>query len=110
PVIQGDQQSLGEEEITEEHTRLVGPELVDAQYTSALLCLIDHIIMEQCGGMKKLDRGGGNVTPLRDLPEHARGHEDQGGPDLLSFLPEEILDDLVQQVDIAVDGPAEKGP
>ena len=69
----------------------------DAFPTAAQLGLIDHIIVQQCCRMDKLDHGGQFVMILPTITEAACGQQHQSGPQPLTTASNDVLCNLPDQ-------------
>src|SRR5690625_628393 len=57
--------------------------------------------MDQCGRMKQLNHRGSDIASMIYLSKHSCSHKDKGRVNFLAFLAKQVMDDPVQQPDIA---------
>ena len=51
-------EGAGEQEVADQHAGLVAPDRVGGGHAAPQVALVDHIVVQQGGGVDELDRGG----------------------------------------------------
>ena len=75
---------LGVEEIADQDRGLVAPARVGALAAPPGRRFVDHVVMEQGGGVDVLDHRAERDHPVARVGEKAGGEKKQGGPDALA--------------------------
>ena len=64
-VLDHELEGAAEQEIADQHRRLVAPDRVGGGEAAAQVALVDHVVMQQRRGVDELDRGGERDVPRR---------------------------------------------
>ncbi len=98
----GEEETFGEEVIANEYGYFVLPQSVDGEEATAFQGIVDHIVMNEGGGMQQLYQGGGAVSVFSDaVAEQPCGEEHEHWPDLFALSLYDIVHDPVQQRNMA---------
>ena len=96
-VVHGHQQAARKQVVANEDGDLVLPDGIDRCHTTAFFGLVDHIVVDQCGGVQQLYHGCTDEGPFRDRSTEAGRQEDQRWPNALTALLHDVADDGVEQ-------------
>jgi hypothetical protein len=90
-VLDDHRRGPGEQEVAHEHGPAIAPDDVRGGAAAARRCEVDHVIMQQRGGVKQLDRRR-DVHPARaGIAAELRSEDQQGGPHTLAPGTKHVL-------------------
>ena len=95
-------ESLAEQIITHQHTRLIAPDHPCRLFAAAQIAFIDHIIMQQCGGVHKLHTHGQFQMVQPGITTHAGGGHSEHGANALAARIDEMAGKFGNQLHMAL--------
>ncbi len=91
---------LAEQEIADEHARLVAPDHARGELAAAKLALVDDVVMKQCRGVHEFDARGELDVGAAAIAEHRRCGDRQHRPEPLAAGIDEMARDLGDHADL----------
>ena len=87
-------EGFGVEEIPDEDARRIAPDLVRGNLSPPCLRMVDHVVMQKCGGVDELDDCRQGIAALPPVAAEFRGGQKQEGPEALAAAADQVVDDL----------------
>ena len=91
-----------EEEIADQHARRIAPDDVGGALAPAEARAVDHVIVEQSGGVDELHGGGELVMASAAVIEQSRARQSQHRPHALAAACDQMAGQLGDQGDLAL--------
>ena len=85
------------QEVADQHAGGIAPHRVGGLAAAAQVGFVDHVVVQQGGGMDELDHGRELVRIRTAMPERARRQQQQHRPQALAAGADDVLGDLVDQ-------------
>jgi len=97
------------EEVADQHAGGVAEHGIGGLAAPAQVGLVDHVVMEQGGGVDELDHGG-QLPGIAALVAQCAGREqEQHGPEALAAAGDDVLGHLVDQDHVRAQATADQG-
>ena len=91
---------LAEQEIADQHARLVAPDHARRLLAAAHAALVDDVVVQQRRGVHELDAGGELDVAVAGIAEHLRGSERQHRPQPLAAGRDQMVGDFRDHLDV----------
>ena len=85
---------LAEQEVADQHARLVAPEHARGGPAAPHVALVDHVVVQQRRGVHELDRGGELDVAVAGIAGQARHRQGQHRPQPLAAGRDQVVGDL----------------
>ena len=108
--IDSGQQASRQEVVPDEHRHFFLPERLNAEHAAPQWALVNHVIVDQGGGVQEFNQGCGRVGAVGggslgvDSAVQACAEKHKHGPHLLALASEDVPHDRVEQRDVGGDG------
>ena len=99
-VLDHQLESAREQEVADQYAGRIAPDDVRSALAPAQAGTVDHIVVEQCGGVNELDRGGELVMPRPGVVEQRSAREGQHRPHPLAAPGDQVAGELGDQRDL----------
>ncbi len=93
-------EGLAEQEVADQHARLVAPDHARRLPAAAQIALVDDVVVEQRGGVHELDRCRELDVAVAGIAEHLRGGERHHRPQALAAGRDQMVGDLRDHLDV----------
>ena len=93
-VVGHQPERFGVEKVSDENTCRIAPDPVCRSLAASGVRMVDHIVMEQGGGVDELDDGRHGVAALPAVPAKFGSGQKQEGPESLAAAADQVMDDL----------------
>ena len=109
PTVRHHLEGARVDEIADQHARLVAEDVVSRGAAAAFLRAVDHVVVQQRGGVHELDEGCGfDVFFVFDAAGAAREHAEQGAQSFAATA-NDVFGNLVDQGHRALEAGADHG-
>ena len=95
-------EGAAEQEVADQDRRLVAPDRVGGGRAAAQAAVVDHVVVQQRGGVDELDAGGERQLPRAAIAAQPRREQGQDGPDPLAAGGDDVARQLGDQADLAL--------
>ena len=95
-------EGAAEQEVADQHRRLVAPDRVGGGRAAAQAAVVDHVVVQQRGGVDELDAGGERQLARAAIAAQARGQQGQDRPHPLAAGGDDVAGQLGDQADLAL--------
>ena len=102
-------EGAAEQEVADQDRRLVAPDRVGRGRAAAQAAVVDHVVVQQRGGVDELDAGGEGKLPRAAIAAQAGGQQRQDRPHPLAAGRDDVAGQLRDQADLALH-PVEDDP
>ena len=93
-VVGHQMEGFGVEEIPDENARRIAPDLVCGNLAPPCFRMVDHVVMQEGGGVDELDDGRQGIAALPPVAAEFRGGQEQEGPETFAAAADQVVDDL----------------
>ena len=91
---------LAEQEVADQHARLVAPDHACRLLAAAQAALVDDVVMQQRRGMHEFDAGGELDVTIAGIAEHLGGGERHHRPQPFASRRDQMIGDLGDHLDV----------
>ena len=102
-------EGAAEQEVADQHRRLVAPDGVRGGRAAPEPAVVDHVVVQQGGGVDELDAGGQRQLPRAAIAAQSRREQREDRPDPLAAGGDDVARQLRDQADFALH-PVEDDP
>src|SRR3546814_10665945 len=89
-------------DLADQHARLVAPDGVGGVAAAPQVALVDHVVVQQRGGVDEFDAGGHPDVPLAAVAAQPGGRQGQHRPQPLATEGQDVAGELRNQGDRAL--------